>query len=199
MERTVSGSRSSTARERAGVKVTPTELPEVLVIEPRVFADDRGYFCESWNATAFANATGLSVSFVQDNESHSRSRVLRGIHYQLVRPQGKLVRAVSGAVLDVAVDLRRRSPRFGRWVAVELSAENRKQVWVPPGFGHAFLVKSDSATLLSKTTDYWLIEHERTLRWDDPQLGIEWCLTAAPLLAPKDATAPLLTDAEVYA
>jgi dTDP-4-dehydrorhamnose 3,5-epimerase len=181
------------------VKVTPTELPEVLVIEPRVFSDDRGYFFESWNAKVFAEATGVSASFVQDNQSYSKIGVLRGIHYQVVRPQGKLVRAVSGTVLDVAVDLRRSSPRFGRWVAVELSAENRRQLWVPPGFGHAFLVKSDFATFLYKTTDYWFAEHDRCIRWDDPQVGIDWGLIGAPLLAPRDATGCLLVDAEVYA
>lgn len=181
------------------MKVTPTRLPEVLVIEPRVFPDDRGYFFESWNARAFAEATGLSVNFVQDNESCSRLGVLRGIHYQVTRPQGKLVRAVMGTVLDVVVDLRRSSPRFGHWVAVELSSENRRQLWMPPGFGHAFLVKSEAATFLYKATDYWFAEYDRTLRWNDPQVGIDWGLNGAPLLAAKDAAAPLLADAEVYA
>jgi dTDP-4-dehydrorhamnose 3,5-epimerase len=180
------------------VKVITTALPEVLILEPRVFSDERGYFFESWNARAFAEATGLSVEFVQDNQSRSRAGVLRGIHYQVVRPQGKLVRAVAGTVLDVAVDLRRSSPRFGRWVAVELSGENQRQMWVPPGFGHAFLARSETATFLYKTTDYWFAEHERTLRWDDPQVGIDWGLSSAPVLAAKDAAAPLLVDAEVY-
>jgi dTDP-4-dehydrorhamnose 3,5-epimerase len=180
------------------VKVIATALPEVLILEPRVFSDERGYFFESWNARAFAEATGLSVEFVQDNESRSRAGVLRGIHYQVVRPQGKLVRAVAGTVLDVAVDLRRSSPRFGRWVAVELSGENQRQLWVPPGFGHGFLVRSKTATFLYKTTDYWFAEHDRTLRWDDPQVGIDWGLSSLPVLAAKDAAAPRLADAEVY-
>ncbi len=180
------------------MKVVPTALPEVLVLEPRVFSDERGYSFESWNARAFAEVTGLSVEFVQDNQSRSLEGVLRGIHYQVVRPQGKLVRAVEGTVLDVAVDLRRSSPRFGRWVAVELSGENQRQLWVPPGFGHGFLVKSEAATFLYKTTDYWFAEHERIVRWDDPQIGIDWELSDSPMLAAKDAAAPLLADAEVY-
>jgi dTDP-4-dehydrorhamnose 3,5-epimerase len=180
------------------VKVSPTELPEVLVLEPRVFSDDRGVFFESWNARAFAEATGLNVSFVQDNHSFSKRGVLRGIHYQVVRPQGKLVRVVAGTVLDVAVDLRRSSPRFGRWVAVELSAENHRQLWVPPGFGHAFLVTSEAAIFLYKTTDYWFAEHDRSLRWNDPTLQIDWWLQGEPVLAPKDASAPLLASAEVF-
>jgi len=180
------------------VKVITTALPEVLILEPRVFSDERGYFFESWNSRAFAEATGLSVEFVQDNQSRSRAGVLRGIHYQVVRPQGKLVRAVAGTVLDVAVDLRRSSPRFGRWVAVELSDENQRQMWVPPGFGHGFLARSETATFLYKTTDYWFAEHERTLRWDDPQVGIDWGLSSKPVLAAKDAEATLLADAEVY-
>jgi len=181
------------------VKVSPTELPEVLVIEPRVFADERGYFFESWNARVFAQATGLSVAFVQDNQSFSRRGVLRGIHYQVVRPQGKLVFVASGSVLDVAVDLRKSSPRFGRWVAVELNDTNRRQMWIPPGFGHGFLVKSDSALFLYKTTEYWYSEHDRSVRWNDPQLGIDWDLSHAPILAAKDSAAPLLANAEVYA
>lgn len=180
------------------MKAIPTELPEVLVLEPRVYADDRGHFFESWNARTFAQATGVDVAFVQDNQSVSRRGVLRGIHYQVVQPQGKLVRAAIGTVLDVAVDLRRSSPRFGRWVAVELSADNRRQLWIPPGFGHAFLALSESATFLYKTTEYWHAEHDRSVRWDDPQLGIAWGLTAAPVLADKDARAPLLVDAEVF-
>jgi dTDP-4-dehydrorhamnose 3,5-epimerase len=163
-----------------------------------VFSDDRGFFFESWNAKTFADATGLTVEFVQDNHSLSRRGVLRGIHYQVVRPQGKLVRVVAGTVLDVAVDLRRSSPRFGRWVAVELSAENHRQLWVPPGFGHAFVVMSEAATFLYKTTDYWFAEHDRSLRWNDPALGINWQLQGEPVLAPKDASAPLLADAEVF-
>ena len=180
------------------MKVSPTELPEVLLLEPRVFTDDRGFFFESWNAKTFAAATGLTVEFVQDNHSLSRRGVLRGIHYQVVRPQGKLVRVADGKVLDVAVDLRRSSPRFGRWVAVELSAANHRQLWIPPGFGHGFVVTSEAATFLYKTTDYWLGEYDRSLRWNDPTLGIDWRLQEEPVLASKDATAPLLADAEVF-
>lgn len=180
------------------MKVIPTGLPEVLVIEPRIFADERGLFYESWNAKSFTEATGLAVDFVQDNHSVSRRGVLRGIHYQLVRPQGKLVRVAAGRVLDVAVDLRRSSPRFGRWVAMELDVENHRQVWIPPGFGHAFIVLSEFATFLYKTTEYWFVEHDRTVRWDDPQIAIDWSLDVAPVLAPKDVNAPLLADAEVF-
>jgi dTDP-4-dehydrorhamnose 3,5-epimerase len=183
------------------MKVTPTALPEVLVLEPRVFGDDRGFFLESWNARTFQDATGQDVQFVQDNHSRSARNVLRGIHYQMVKPQGKLVRVAIGAVFDVVVDLRRASPRFGQWAGVELSADNKKQMWIPPGFGHAFLVLSESADFLYKTTEYWIGEHDRSLRWNDPALGIAWPLapgTAAPLLAAKDAAAPLLADAEVY-
>ena len=179
--------------------VTPTALPEVLVLEPKVFGDARGFFYESYNRRDFAAATGLDVEFVQDNHSRSAQGVLRGIHYQLVKPQGKLVRVVAGAVWDVAVDLRRSSPRFGRWVGVELSADNRRQLWVPPGFGHAFLTLSENAEFLYKTTDYWYLEHERSLRWTDPDLGIDWPLQdTTPSLANKDAQAPGLRDALVY-
>jgi dTDP-4-dehydrorhamnose 3,5-epimerase len=181
------------------MNVVPTTLPEVLVLEPRVFSDDRGFFMESWNAKAFAGATGLDVGFVQDNHSRSLRHVLRGIHYQLNKPQGKLVRVVSGSVLDVAVDLRRSSPNFGRWVGVELSADNKRQLWVPPGFGHAFLVTSPFADFLYKTTEYWMPEHDRGIVWNDPDLGIDWGLSTAPSLAAKDAAAPRLRDAEVYA
>jgi dTDP-4-dehydrorhamnose 3,5-epimerase len=180
------------------MKVAPTEIPEVLILEPRVFADDRGHFFESWNERAFESATGVEVRFVQDNHSYSRRDVLRGIHYQVVRPQGKLVRVVAGTVLDVAVDLRRSSPTFKRWVAVELSADNHRQLWIPPGFGHGFVVRSDSAVFLYKTTEYWLAEHDRSLRWNDVQLAIDWGLGGEPVLAAKDAAAPLLSDAEVF-
>jgi dTDP-4-dehydrorhamnose 3,5-epimerase len=179
------------------MKVTATDLPEVLVLEPRVFADRRGDFFESWNERAFARSTGLAVRFVQDNQSCSVRNVLRGIHYQVVRPQGRLVRVVEGAVLDVAVDLRRSSPTFRRWVSAELSAENRRQVWIPPGFGHGFLVLSEAATFLYKATEYWIAEHDRSVRWNDPQLAIDWGV-GAPILADRDADAPLLADAEVF-
>jgi dTDP-4-dehydrorhamnose 3,5-epimerase len=180
------------------MKVTPTALPEVLLLEPAVFGDDRGFFMESYNARRFREATGIEAEFVQDNHSRSVRGVLRGIHYQVVRPQGKLVRVAAGRVFDVAVDLRRSSPRFGRWVGVELSDRNNHQLWVPPGFGHGFLVLSDSADFLYKTTEYWYREHDRSLRWNDPALAIDWPLAGEPLLAAKDAAAPLIAGAEVY-
>lgn len=178
--------------------VTPTAIPDVLVLEPRVFGDARGFFYESFNQRDFAQATGLDVTFVQDNHSKSAQGVLRGLHYQVEHAQGKLVRVVQGEVLDVAVDLRRSSPTFGRWVGERLSADNKKQMWVPPGFAHGFVVLSETAEFLYKTTDYWYPEYERSLLWSDPALGIDWQLTAAPLLAAKDAAAPVLAQAEVY-
>lgn len=181
------------------MKVTPTALPEVLLIEPDVFGDDRGFFLESFNARRFREATGIDAAFVQDNHSRSARGVLRGIHYQVVKPQGKLVRVATGRVFDVAVDLRRSSPRFGRWVGVELSEHDQHQLWLPPGFGHAFLVLSDHADFLYKTTEYWHREHDRSLRWNDPTLAIDWPLAGEPRLAAKDATAPLLGEAEVFA
>ena len=182
--------------------VTPTALPEVLILEPRVFGDDRGFFMESFNQRDFEKSTGLSVSFVQDNHSRSLKGVLRGLHYQIQHPQGKLVRVTQGQVFDVAVDLRRSSPRFGRWVGVELSAENKRQVWIPPGFAHGFLVTSESAEFLYKTTDYWHPEFERSLLWNDPTLAIEWplhtCPDAQPLLAAKDAQGLRLQEAPTF-
>jgi dTDP-4-dehydrorhamnose 3,5-epimerase len=181
------------------MNVIPTALPEVLILEPKVFGDDRGFFFESYNRKTFALDTGLDAEFVQDNHSRSVRHVLRGLHYQLVKPQGKLVRVVAGCVWDVAVDLRKSSPRFGQWVGVELSADNKRQLWVPPGFAHGFVVLSESADFLYKTTDYWYPEHERAVVWNDPQLAIAWPLGgAAPKLAGKDAAAPRLADAEVY-
>jgi dTDP-4-dehydrorhamnose 3,5-epimerase len=180
------------------MKVTPTPLPEVLLIEPDVFGDERGFFMESFNARRFRDATGVDAAFVQDNHSRSVRGVLRGIHYQVVRPQGKLVRVAAGRVFDIAVDLRRSSPRFGRAYGVELSDRDHRQLWIPPGFGHAFLVLSDSADFIYKTTEYWYREHDRSLRWNDPALAIEWPLQGEPLLAARDAAAPLLADAEVY-
>jgi dTDP-4-dehydrorhamnose 3,5-epimerase len=181
------------------MKVVATTLPEVLILEPKVFGDERGFFLESYNARTFREATGLDVNFVQDNHSRSVRHVLRGIHYQVVRPQGKLIRVVSGSVFDVAVDLRRASPNFGRWVGVELSADSHRQMWIPPGFGHAFLVLSTFADFLYKTTDYWVAGYDRAVRWDDPALAIDWPLTGvSPLISPKDATAPRLEDAEVF-
>jgi len=182
------------------MKVIATELPEVLVLEPRVFTDERGFFMESWNARAFRDATGVDATFVQDNHSHSVRNVLRGIHYQVVKPQGKLVRVANGSILDVAVDLRRSSPLFGRWVAVELSAENKRQMWIPAGFGHAFVVRSDAADFLYKTTEYWISEYDRTLLWNDPALAIDWQLDGvSPIVAARDAAAPALSAADVFA
>jgi dTDP-4-dehydrorhamnose 3,5-epimerase len=179
--------------------VTATDIPEVLILEPKVFGDARGFFFESFNARDFAQATGLEVDFVQDNHSKSAKGVLRGLHYQIQHPQGKLVRVVQGEVFDVAVDLRQSSATFGRWVGVHLSADNHRQLWVPPGFAHGFVVTSESAEFLYKTTDYWYPEHERSLLWSDPAVGIQWPLDASPLLAAKDAAGRLLAEADVFA
>jgi dTDP-4-dehydrorhamnose 3,5-epimerase len=180
------------------VTVHPTALPEVLILEPAVFSDDRGFFSESFNALEFARATGIEREFVQDNHSRSAAGVLRGLHYQVTRPQGKLVRVVRGRIFDVAVDLRRDSPRFGQWAGVMLSEEDRRQLWVPEGFGHGFYVVDGPADVLYKTTEYRFAEHERSLLWNDPAIGILWPLTGAPLLSVKDAAATRLGDADVY-
>lgn len=181
--------------------VTPTAIPDVLVLEPKVFGDARGFFFESFNQRDFAQATGLhDVHFVQDNHSKSAQGVLRGLHYQIEHPQGKLVRVTQGRVYDVVVDWRQASPTFGQWVGVELSADNHKQLWVPPGFAHGFFVLSESAEFLYKTTDYWYAQHERSLLWSDPQLGIDWPLDGIqPLLAAKDANAPGWGQAQRFA
>ncbi|MBR8240728.1 dTDP-4-dehydrorhamnose 3,5-epimerase [Burkholderia multivorans] len=181
------------------IKVTDTELPEVKIVEPQVFGDDRGYFFESFNAREFSRAIGREVHFVQDNHSRSKQNVLRGLHYQIQHPQGKLVRVVEGEVFDVAVDIRKSSPNFGKWVGVHLSADNKRQLWVPEGFAHGFVVLSDSAQFLYKTTDYWYQAHERSVLWSDVDIGIEWPLMGEPLLAAKDAAAPRLNQAEVFA
>jgi len=178
--------------------VTPTAIPDVLVLEPKVFGDARGFFFESFNDRDFREVTGLSVDFVQDNHSKSAKGVLRGLHYQIQHPQGKLVRVVQGAVFDVAVDLRKASPTFGKWVGEVLSAENHKQLWVPPGFAHGFVVLSDSAEFLYKTTDYWYPEHERSLLWSDPTVGVAWPIEGAPQLAAKDAAGKLFDAAEMF-
>ena len=178
--------------------VTPTALPGVLILEPKVFGDTRGFFFESFNQRDFAKATGLEVQFVQDNHSRSAKGVLRGLHYQIAHPQGKLVRVTQGEVFDVAVDLRRSSPHFGKWDGVVLSADNRRQLWIPPGFAHGFLVTSDSAEFLYKTTDYWYPEHERSLLWNDPTVKVQWPVQGAPQLAAKDAAARQLQEAEVF-
>lgn len=178
--------------------VTPTALPEVLILEPKVFGDERGFFFESFNARAFEQATGLKREFVQDNHSRSGAGVLRGLHYQIQHPQGKLVRVVAGSVFDVAVDVRKSSPTFGRWVGVELSAANKRQFWVPEGFAHGFVVTSEYAEFLYKTTDYWYPEYERSIVWNDPVIGIEWPLDDTPIVAAKDAAGARLTDAELF-
>ena len=179
------------------MKVSATELDGVKLIEPRVFGDERGFFMESWNARAFA-AAGLDAAFVQDNHSRSRKGVLRGLHYQIERAQGKLVRCVAGEVFDVVVDLRRGSSTFGRALGLALSGENRRMLWVPRGFAHGFLVVSEFADFLYKTTDYWHPEHERTLLWNDPALGIAWPLSGPPVLNAKDAAGRPLAHADVY-
>jgi len=181
--------------------VTPTRLPEVLVVQPKVFGDERGFFMESFNQDAFEQATGVAQRFVQDNHSRSTHAVLRGLHYQIRQPQGKLVRVTSGKVFDVAVDMRRSSPRLGQWAGVELSAENKRQLWIPPGFAHGFVVLSDSADFLYKTTDYYAPQFERALAWNDPRVAIEWPLNALarpPALSGKDAAAPNWTEAEFF-
>ncbi len=187
------------SRERMPFTVTPTRLPEVLLIAPKVFGDARGFFYESFNKRDFHEATGLALDFVQDNHSRSSKAVLRGLHYQIQQPQGKLVRVVSGAVFDVAVDIRRASPRFGQWEGFVLSAEEKTMAYIPPGFAHGFLVLSDSAEFLYKTTDYYAPAHERSLLWNDPTVGIQWPdLGMAPLLAAKDQAAARLEVAEVF-
>ncbi len=180
------------------MKVVATELPEVLIIEPQVFGDERGFFYESFNARDFAQATGLHPQFVQDNHSRSQRGVLRGLHYQVEHAQGKLVRVTAGEVLDVAVDIRQSSPAFGKWASVRLSADNSRQVWIPPGFAHGFVVLSDYAELLYKTTDYYTPSAERCIRWDDPDLNIDWQLDGAPNLSAKDRNGTRLRDADLF-
>lgn len=180
-------------------KVTKLALSDVLMLEPRVLVASEGFFFESFNQRDFEAATGLNVKFVQDNHSQSEHNVLRGLHYQIQHPQGKLVRVVSGSVFDVSVDLRRSSPNFGKWVGIELSAENKRQLWIPPGFAHGFVVTSDSAEFLYKTTDYWFPEYERCLLWNDSAIGIKWPVDGVPKLAAKDATGRGLDKAEVFA
>lgn len=180
------------------ITATPTSLAGVLIIEPRVFGDDRGFFFESFNVRDFRATAGVTLDFVQDNHSFSRRGVIRGLHYQIMRPQGKLVRVVRGSIFDVAVDLRRSSATYGKWCGVELSAENRRQLWIPPGFAHGFLVTSEDSEVLYKTTDYWYAEHERSLLWSDPSIGIAWPIEGAPTLAKKDAEATSLVSAESF-
>lgn len=180
------------------MKVTPTKISDVLTIEPQVFGDDRGFFFESYNEKKWQEHVGSIRSFVQENHSRSSKNVLRGIHYQIKQPQGKLVRVTSGKVFDVAVDLRRRSKTLGQWVGVNLSAENKKQLWIPEGFGHGFVVLSETADFLYKTTDFWAPEHERCIAWNDPQIAIDWPLDGEPSLSQKDAAAPMFIEAELY-
>jgi dTDP-4-dehydrorhamnose 3,5-epimerase len=168
------------------MKVIGTDIPEILLLEPRVFADERGYFLESWNERTFRNLVKLDIRFVQDNESRSAHGVLRGLHYQIKQPQGKLVRVPRGSVFDVAVDLRRSSPYFGRWIGIELCEDNHRQLWIPPGFAHGFLVRSEVAEVLYKTTDYYSPEDERCLIWNDPDVAIKWPLDHEPVLSAKD-------------
>lgn len=181
------------------MKVTPTAILDLFVLEPKVFGDKRGFFFESFNASVFSEVTGLDVVFVQDNHSKSVKNVLRGLHYQLEpRAQGKLVRVVQGEVFDVAVDIRRSSKTFGQWVGANLSAENKKQIWIPPGFAHGFLTLSETAEFLYKTTDYYSPEHERCIRWDDPKIAIDWRLNCAPQVSPKDMQGELFEDSELF-
>jgi dTDP-4-dehydrorhamnose 3,5-epimerase len=182
------------------MNIIATDLPQVLIIEPQVFGDERGFFYESFNAKRFAELTGVQRDFVQDNHSRSARGVLRGLHYQLQQAQGKLVRVTAGEVYDVAVDVRRSSPTFGQWVGMRLSAQNKRQLWVPEGFAHGFLVLSDYAEFLYKTTDYYAPAHERSIRWDDAQLAIDWPLDGlTPVLSAKDQQASAFADAEVFA
>jgi len=181
------------------MKATPLAIPDVILFEPKVFGDERGFFFESYNQKVFEAAVGRSVQFVQDNHSASVKGVLRGLHYQIQQTQGKLVRATAGTVLDVAVDLRRSSPTFGKWVSAILSAENKHQLWVPEGFGHGFAELSERAEFLYKTTDYYAPQHERSILWNDPDLAIDWQLDVAPTLSAKDQAGKLFKDAEVFA
>jgi dTDP-4-dehydrorhamnose 3,5-epimerase len=180
------------------MRTIPTAIAEVLIVEPQVHGDARGFFFESFNQRAFEAAAGVGATFVQDNHSRSGKGVLRGLHYQIRQPQGKLVRVVRGSAFDVAVDIRRGSPTFGRWVGVELSEENHRQLWVPPGFAHGFVVTSESADFLYKATDYYAPQHERCIAWDDPEIGIEWPLDGPPSLSAKDKAGVKLANAEVF-
>jgi len=180
------------------MQVHATAIPDVLIIEPKSFGDDRGFFYESFNQRKFTELTGVTASFVQDNHSKSAKNVLRGLHYQIQQPQGKLVRVVAGEVFDVAVDIRKSSPTFGRWVGVTLSAENKRQLWIPEGFSHGFVVTSETAEFLYKTTDYWAPQFERSILWNDPAIGIEWPIDGTPQLSGKDQVATLLADSEIF-
>lgn len=180
------------------MNITSTTIPDVLILEPRVFGDERGFFFESYNEKVFTDKTGVNVRFVQDNHSRSGQNVLRGLHYQIQQPQGKLVRAAVGTILDVAVDLRKQSPTFGQWVSCVLSAENKQMFWVPAGFAHGFLVLSEFAEVLYKATDFYAPQHERTLLWNDPDLAIDWSLSTEPILSAKDQAGQRLQSADVF-
>lgn len=180
------------------MQIQPTSIPGVTIFEPKVFGDDRGYFFESFNQQKFCELTGETSEFVQDNHSRSEKNVLRGLHYQIQQPQGKLVRVVSGSVYDVAVDIRKKSPTFGKWVGVHLSAENKRQLWVPEGFAHGFVVVSEYAEFLYKTTNYWAPQYERAILWNDPAIGIDWPIVGEPILSAKDKDAFPLEHAEVF-
>jgi dTDP-4-dehydrorhamnose 3,5-epimerase len=181
------------------VKVLPTAIPEVLLLEPRVFSDPRGFFFESYNRRSFREATGLDVEFVQDNQSFSVRNVLRGLHYQVRQAQGKLIAVAAGDIFDVAVDMRRGSPTFGKWVSADLSGGNHRMIWIPPGFAHGYLVTSEHALIHYKVTDYYAPEHERTLLWNDPELAVVWPLEADPILSDKDQRGAPLRSAELFA
>ena len=181
------------------MKVTPTSVPEVMILEPRVFEDPRGFFFESYNRRVFREATGLDPQFVQDNQSFSVRNVLRGLHYQVRQPQGKLITVLAGEIFDVAVDLRRSSPTFGKWVSATLSGGTHRALWIPPGFGHGFLVLSEHALVQYKATDYYAPEHERTVLWSDPDLAIAWPLEGEPIVSDKDARGVRLANAELFA
>ncbi|MCU0524261.1 MAG: dTDP-4-dehydrorhamnose 3,5-epimerase [Elainella sp. Prado103] len=180
------------------MKIIPTEIPDVMIVEPRVFGDERGFFFESFNAKVFQDKTGLTVDFVQDNHSRSSAHVLRGLHYQIQQAQGKLVRVVAGAIFDVAVDIRKSSPTFGQWVGCELSAENKQQLWVPPGFAHGFLSLVDGTEVLYKATHFYAPEYERSILWNDADLAIAWPLSATPIISGKDQVGQPFSEAEVY-
>ena len=180
------------------MQVVKTAIPDVLILEPKVFGDDRGFFFESFNQQTFQKLTGVKANFVQDNHSKSAANVLRGLHYQIEQAQGKLVRVTAGEVFDVAVDIRRQSATFGKWVGVHLSAENKRQMWIPPGFAHGFVVLKDNTEFLYKTTDYYAPQHERCICWDDPAIGIEWPMSQAPILSGKDQLGLALSEAEVF-
>jgi dTDP-4-dehydrorhamnose 3,5-epimerase len=180
------------------VKAIPTAIPDLLIIEPKVFGDERGFFFESYNSRQFTELIGRNINFVQDNHSRSGKNVLRGLHYQIKNPQGKLVRVINGTVLDVAVDIRQSSPSFGQFLTIELSAENKRMLWIPEGFAHGFIVQSDTAECVYKTTDYFAPEHERVIAWNDPSLNIDWMLNTTPILSIKDQDGTLLRSAEVF-